>query len=71
MGKLYKVWADSKSLVEMPADEAGLFESLDKACDLACDLAHAHDGMPYRAIFHVEDVDIDETIDTFENTIFE
>ncbi len=67
MEKLYKVWADSESKVEVPMDVVEYFETLDDACYLACDLAHEHDGKPYRAIFHVEDILEEETIETYEN----
>jgi hypothetical protein len=67
MEKLYKVWADSESNVEVPMHEMEYFETFDEACDLACILAHEHDGKPYRAIFHVEDILEEETVETYEN----
>lgn len=69
MEKLYKVWADSESAIELPMHEQDLFASYDEACDVACNLAHEHDGKPYRAIFHVEDILEEETVETYENLL--
>ena len=69
MEKLYKVWADSESAIELPMHEQELFASYDEACDAACNLAHEHDGKPYRAIFHVEDILEEETVETYENLL--
>lgn len=69
MEKLYKVWADSESAVEMPMDVVDLYPSYDVACDVACNLAHEHDGKPYRAIFHIEDILEEETVETYENLL--
>lgn len=69
MEKLYKVWADSESAIELPMHEQDLFASYDEACDTACKLAHEHDGKPYRAIFHVEDILEEETVETYENLL--
>lgn len=49
--------------------EQDLFASYDEACDVACNLAHEHDGKPYRAIFHVEDILEEETVETYENLL--
>lgn len=67
MGLRYKVWADSCSKVEVPDDVYPFYDNIDIAHDVACDLAHEHDGQPYRAIFHIEDLVEEETIDTIEN----
>lgn len=69
MEKIYKVWADSESAVEMPMDVVDLYSSYDVACDVASELAHEHDEKPYRAIFHVEDILEEETVDTYENLL--
>lgn len=66
--KKYKVWADSESDIQMPNGMLNTFASLEDANNVACILAHLHDGKPYRAIFHVDD-EHDETIDTYENLI--
>lgn len=63
----YKVWADSESIVEMPNDVNPFYKDIDAAHDAACELAHKHDGQPYRAIFHIEDLVNEETVDTIEN----
>lgn len=68
MGLRYKVWADSCSAVEVPDDVYPYYDNIDVAGNVACDLAHEHDGQPYRAIFHVEDLVEEETVDTVENT---
>ena len=65
---VYKVWADSSSKVEMPMDVVDIYNDLEWDCDVARTLAHEHDGKPYRAIFHVEDLTKEETIETFENS---
>lgn len=62
----YKVWSDSESEVQIEEIE---FENLKDAADCACTYAHLHDGKKYRAIFHVEDLEIGETIDTYENLL--
>lgn len=69
MEKIYKVWADSESAVEMPMDVVDLYPSYDAACEVAYDLAHEHDEQPYRAIFHVEDILEEETVETYENLL--
>lgn len=65
----YKVWADSESAIDFPMHEISEYSDLESACDTACALAHEHDGKEYRAIFHVEDLLIEETIDTYENIL--
>lgn len=67
MGLRYKVWADSCSKIAMPDDVYPFYDNIDAAHDVACDLAHEHDGHSYRAIFHVEDLVEEETVDTIEN----
>ena len=62
----YKVWSDSESKVQIEEIE---FENLKDAADCACTYAHLYDGKEYRAIFHVEDMEIGETIDTYENLL--
>lgn len=69
MKKVYKVWADSESSVDIPNDLIPYYDDLDTACDIARFLAHEHDGESYRAIFHVDDTEYGETIDTYENLI--
>ena len=69
MKKVYKVWADSESSVDIPNDLIPCYDDLDTACDIARFLAHEHDGESYRAIFHVDDTEYGETIDTYENLI--
>lgn len=62
----YKVWSDSESKVQIEGIE---FDTIREAEDCARTYAHLHDGKEYRAIFHVEDMEIDETIDTYENLL--
>lgn len=66
-GLRYKVWADSCSKVEVPDDVYPFYDNIDAAYDVASYLAHEHDEQPYRAIFHVEDLAEEETVDTVEN----
>ena len=66
MKKRYYVWADSDSAIDMP-DGKDTFADYNEAYALAAKLAHEHDGKDYRAIFHIDDLKIEETIDTFEN----
>lgn len=62
----YKVWSDSESAIQKEEIE---FDTLKEAEDCARTYAHLHDGKEYRAIFHVEDLEIGETIDTYENLL--
>ena len=62
----YKVWSDSESKIQIEEIE---FVTLKEASDCASVYAHLHDGKDYRAIFHVEDMEIGETIETCENII--
>ena len=64
----YKVWSDSESKIQIEEIE---FNTLKEATDTARVYAHVYDGKDYRAIFHVEDLEIGETIDTYENIIKE
>ena len=66
--KLYKVWSDSESAYDVPDDAPYIFKDLDAACNFASECAHEYDGEQERAIFHVDDMASDETIDTYENT---
>ena len=63
----YKVWADSESKVGLMPHQEQFFETLDEACDVASEYAHEYDKEPYWAIFHVEDLENEETIATFDN----
>lgn len=65
----YRVWADSESAVDVPGNIELCFDDINEAYSLAANLAHEHDGKKYRAIFHVEDMDIEETVDTVENEV--
>lgn len=67
MKMCYKVWADSESAVELMPHQQQYFINLDAACDAASEYAHEYDGEPFKAIFHVEDLELEETIDTYEN----
>ena len=64
----YKVWSDSESAIQKEEIE---FEKLKDAADCACTYAHLYDGEEFRAIFHVEDMEIGKTIETYENIIKE
>ena len=64
---VYMIWTDSESDVYIPDDVPQYYKDLQYACNVACDLAHEHDGKPYRAVFHVEDLECEETIETYEN----
>ena len=44
-------------------------EELEKAYNLASNLAHAHDGKDYRVLFKVENLETGETEEYVENTI--
>ena len=59
----YYVWNDSDSRKEVYKE----FDDLDLACEFASDFVHQFDGADFRVIAHVEDVEGDETIDTYEN----
>lgn len=67
----YKIWTDSESVVEIPLHIEQYYTELETACDVACSMAHEYDGELYRAIFHVEDLLHDETIETYENLLKE
>lgn len=67
MIKKYQIWADSNSREDIPDYIEIYYSDLDTACDVAFELAHEHDNKPYRAIFHVEDLEMEETIETYEN----
>jgi len=66
--KRYKVWTDSESHIDFPIVE---FDDVDNAANYASSAVHMHDDKPYRAILHVEDNAIEETIDTYENIMAE
>jgi len=63
----YKVWTDSESAVDLMPHQEQYFNDLDTACDAASSYAHEYNGEPFKAIFHVEDLELEETIDTYEN----
>lgn len=61
----YRVWADSDSAISIEPKE---FNDIDKACDFASEFVHRYDGKnAERVILHVEDNEIDDTIETYEN----
>lgn len=66
MNEKYHVWADSESAIKILGGK-DTFADYNEAYVLASKLAHKHDGKDYRAIFHIDDLEIEETIDTFEN----
>lgn len=64
----YRIWSDSESGIAISNKEYNkVYENLEEACSKAGELAHKHDGKFYKVIFHVEDLTIDETVDTYEN----
>ena len=68
MEKRYKVWADSESDFRVPYWLTPYFDDFDAAYDCATFLAHFYDGVAGRAIFHVEDLAHDETVETVESS---
>lgn len=67
MTKNYKIWTDSDSKIEIPPHVEQYYDTIDEALNVACNLIHEHDGKQYRAIVHVEDLEIEETVETCEN----
>lgn len=65
--KQFKIWADSDSYVEIPYNVEEYYDNYDDAYNAATSIVHKHDGMSYRVIIHIEDTELEETIDTFEN----
>lgn len=67
----YKVWADSESDVSVPEELVNTyFKTQEDATNKASELAHQHDNKNYRAIFHVEQIGLEEeTVETFENIL--
>lgn len=71
----YKVSSSSENPdhVEIAEDVNVYFgdseEELEKAYNLASNLAHAHDGKDYRVLFTVENLETGETEEYVENTI--
>lgn len=63
----YKVWSDSESDLRPRGD--CYFENILDATDYASMWVHMYDGSHLRAILHVEDVELGETLDTVENFI--
>jgi hypothetical protein len=60
----YEVWPDSESTVSVYKK----FVELDDACEFASKFVHKYDGPTAdRVILHIEDLEADETIDTYEN----
>lgn len=59
----YTVWSDSDSELDYYQET----DSIGDACEMAGEFVHAYDGEKFRVIVHVEDNELDETIDTFEN----
>lgn len=59
----FKVWSDSESKVDVNKD----FNSLEKACDFACEFVHKYDGKPYRVIAYVENNITGQSIECCEN----
>lgn len=60
---MYVVWNDSESHEEVYQE----FWDIDQACEFASQFVHQFDGAPFRVIAHIEDTNLDETIDTYEN----
>lgn len=60
---MYVVWSDSDSH-EVVYNE---FWDIDEACKFASDFVHHYDGADFRVIVHIEDTELDDTIDTYEN----
>ena len=60
---MYVVWNDSESKKEVYQE----FWDLDEAAQFASDFVHQYDGEQFRVIAHIEDTELDDTIDTYEN----
>ena len=63
--KRYKVWCDTES--EAWVNTKG-FNNINEANDYASNEAHKHDGKEL-VILHVEDLELGETIGTYESFI--
>ena len=60
----YHVWSDNQSIVSVN----NYFDDLDDAHSWASWFVHLHDGKESdRVILHIEDTELDETVDTLEN----
>lgn len=60
---MYVVWNDSESHEPVYQE----FWDIDEACRFASEFVHQYDGADFRVIAHIEDTDLDDTIDTYEN----
>lgn len=60
---MYVVWNDSESHETVYQE----FWDIDEACRFASEFVHQYDGADFRVIAHIEDTDLDDTIDTYEN----
>ena len=61
----YTVWADSESTISITPKH---FNNVDAADSFASHFVHRYDGEnAERVILHIEDNELDETIDTVEN----
>lgn len=63
----YKVWSDSESNLRPMG--ACYFENLLDAMQYASMWVHRYDGSYLRAILHVDDIELGETLDTVENIL--
>lgn len=70
-GGRYKVWVDSESHKELPKGFKAYYDDVDSAYDAAAEFVHKFDGKPYRVIAHVEDLELEETVETVESFIDE
>ncbi|MBR5592858.1 MAG: hypothetical protein IKW46_02175 [Bacteroidaceae bacterium] len=67
--KRYEIYTDSESQVRFPQDRQRFYNTIDKAHSVASDFVHHYDGKPYRVVLHVEDLYLEETVETVENII--
>ena len=65
----YTIWTDSESYIHLPKGFKKYYNSIDAAYDAAANFVHQYDGCGFGVIIHVDDVSLDETIDTVENFI--